>query len=63
MKRYVFEFHGTVTPKEGDPFVQSFYVVAVDETEGKQLLDNSNPKVPDMVYTGTKHMCNKDWDV
>ena len=63
MKRYVFEFRGTVTPKEGDPFTQNFYVVAVDEDEGKQVLDKANPKVPDITYTGTNHMCNKDWDV
>lgn len=63
MKRYVFEFRGTVTPKEGEPFRQNFYVVAVDEAEGKLLLDKANPKVPDMIYTGMKHLCNKDWDV
>ena len=63
MNRYVFEFEGTVTPKEGDPFKDNFYVVAVDVVEGKQLLDKANPKVSDLIYTGTKHLCNKDWDV
>lgn len=66
MKRYVFEFEGTVTPQKGPdkdtPFTQSFYVVAVDEDEGKELLIKDNPKVPDLVYTGTKHICNKDWN-
>ncbi len=63
MKRYMFRFEGTVTPKEGDPFKQLFFVVAVDEDEGKVLLDRANPKVPDLIYTGINHLCNKDWDV
>lgn len=63
MKRYVFEFEGTVTPKEGDPFVERFFVVAVDEVVGLEILTKSNPKVTELTYTGTQHMCNKDWDV
>lgn len=63
MKRYAFEFEGTVTPKEGDPFVERFYVIAVNENEGKVILDKANPKVPDLVYTGTNYLCNKDWDI
>lgn len=63
MKRSVFEFTGTVTPKEGEPYVQTFYVVAVGVLEGLTTLNKSNPKVPDMVFTGKSVQCNKDWDV
>ena len=63
MKRYVFEFEGTVTPKSGEPFQEKFFVVAVNEDKGKELLSASNPKVPDLTYTGSKHLCNRDWEL
>lgn len=63
MKRYVFEFTGTVTPKKGDPFTERFFVIATCEVEGAIILTRSNPKVPDLSYTGRWYLCNKDWDV
>lgn len=63
MKRSVFEFTGTVTPKKGDPYTERFFVIATDEAEGMETLKRSNAQVPDLMYTESKHSCNKDWDV
>lgn len=65
--KFVFEYTGTVTPKPKDkddvpvPYVETFYVVATDVTDAFNILQASNPKVPDFVHTGKQTQCNKDW--
>lgn len=65
--KFVFGYTGTVTPKPKNkddvpvPYVGTFYVVATDTEDALNILQISNPKVPDFVYTGYCKQCNKDW--
>lgn len=60
-RAYVYEFTGMVTPKEGEPFTETFYVVARGEDNATNIVVKGNPKVTNFVYTGKKTMCNEDW--
>lgn len=60
-RAYVYEFTGTATPKEGEPYVERFYIIARGEGVATEIMIASNPKVTNVVYTGKSTMCNEDW--